>query len=285
MIVLGIAQDGGVPQAGSFAESGWTKPADRRRVVCLGIVDRASGDRWMLDATPDFPTQVRDLYLAAPARRDGPVVDGIFLTHAHIGHYTGLMYLGKEVMGARGVKVWVMPRMRTFLESNGPWSQLVSQGNIALAPLRAGEPVELKAGLTATPIEVPHRQEFSEVVGFRIAGPNRRVLFIPDIDSWEQWDALGTRLEDELRAVDIAYLDGTFYSGDELPGRDMALVPHPLITHTMDRLASLPPAERAKVRFIHLNHTNPALWDKTDAARRIEDQGFTVAVEGERIDL
>jgi pyrroloquinoline quinone biosynthesis protein B len=285
VIVLGIAQDGGVPQAGSLAESGWTQPADRRRVACLGIVDGASGGRWMLDATPDFPTQSRDLFLAAPAGYDAPLLNGIFLTHAHIGHYTGLMYLGKEVLGARGVTVWAMPRMRAFLESNGPWSQLVSQGNIVLAPLRAGEPVELRRGLSVTPIEVPHRQEFSEVVGFRIAGPHRRVLFIPDIDSWEQWDALGTGLEDELRAVDVAYLDGTFFSGNEVPGRDMSLVPHPLITHTMDRLAPLPPSERAKVRFIHLNHTNRALWEKRDAARRIKDRGFAVAVEGERVDL
>eukprot|EP00957_Ditylum_brightwellii_P156501 11911053-Ditylum_brightwellii.AAC.1 len=61
--------------------------------------------------------------------------DGIFLTHAHIGHYTGLMYLGREALGAVDVPVYAMPRMRSFLKNNGPWSQLVSLGNINIQNL------------------------------------------------------------------------------------------------------------------------------------------------------
>jgi pyrroloquinoline quinone biosynthesis protein B len=291
LIVLGIAQDGGSPQAGTFAEPGWEDPAARRNVVCLGLVDPASARRWMFEATPDFPTQLRTLCLASPARRRAvPILDGIFLTHAHIGHYTGLMYLGHEAMGARGVPVYAMPRMRSFLESNGPWSQLVNYHNIALRTLHADEPIALESGdLMVTPIAVPHRQEYSEVVGFRIAGPHARVLFLPDIDSWDQWDAPDARgaghLERELAGVDVAYVDGTFFSGAELPGRNMLLVPHPPIERTMARLASLPAAERAKVRFIHLNHTNPALTPGSPAQREIRDKGFRLAVEGETVGM
>lgn len=283
--VLGIAQDGGVPQTGSPGHPGWTDPSRRRLVSCLGVVDPVSGERWVLDATPHFPEQWERLRTASVAGAERRTPTGIFLTHAHVGHYTGLMFLGHESMGARGVPVYAMPRMSEFLRTSGPWGQLVRLGNIDLRPLEAGAAVPLNGRLSITPFRVPHRQEYSEVVGFRIDGPDRSVLFIPDIDSWDLWDADGTRLEDVLATVDLAYLDGTFYANGEIPGRDMTGFPHPFITTTMDRLATLPASERAKVRFIHLNHTNPALWADTPARREVERRGFAVAAEGEEFGL
>ncbi len=284
VVVLGIAQDGGVPQAGRPAHPGWQDPAFRRLVVSLGLVDPASSRRWLFEATPDFKEQLHRMDLVAPV--DGaPGLDGIFLTHAHMGHYAGLLHLGHEAMGARDVRVYAMPRLADYLQANGPWSQLVRYRNIALHPLQDGIPVRLGERLTVTPLLVPHRQEYSEVVGFRIDGPSRSVLFIPDIDAWEDWDAQGTRLEDALAGVDVAYLDATFYADGEIPGRDMSTFPHPFITHTMARLAELPAAERARVRFIHLNHTNPALRPGSAARRAIEALGFRVAEELERVEL
>ena len=81
-------------------------------------------------------------------------------------------------MGAKDVPVWVMPLMDAFLRANGPWDQLVRYGNIQLRPLSDGTKVELGEGLSVTPILVPHRQEYSEVVAFRIAGPSRSVLYV-----------------------------------------------------------------------------------------------------------
>lgn len=281
VVVLGIAQDGGVPQAGTFADPRWDDPSATRHVVSLGIVDPRSGKRWMIDATPDFRRQLLALHRASGGA-PRPVVDGVFLTHAHIGHYTGLMFLGKESIGARGVPAHAMPRMAEFLRANGPWSQLVSLGNIELRPLVDGEPVVLADDLRVTPIVVPHRGEFSETVAFRIDGPRRSVLWLPDIDSWREWDALGTRIEDAVAAVDVAYLDATFFANGEIPGRDMSGFPHPFIADTLARLAPLPASERAKVRFIHLNHTNPALDPTSAASATIRASGMRVAEEGER---
>ena len=282
LVVLGIAQDGGVPQAGNdFADGDSTRA---RRVVSLGLVDPVSGERWLFEATPDFPEQLRHLNRTAP-RDDKPGLDGIFLTHAHIGHYTGLMFLGHEVMGAGGVPVYAMPRMASFLRTNGPWSQLVALENIQLNQVSDRIAVVVNPRLFVMPLLVPHRQEFSEVIGFRIVGPNRSVLFIPDIDGWEEWDEIGVRIEDEIARVDVAYIDATFYANGEIPGRDMSDFPHPFITHSMERFSELPAAERAKVRFIHLNHTNPALWPETEARRAIEANGFRVAEEGEVVEL
>lgn len=283
LVVLGIAQDGGAPQAGSASAPGWHDPSKRRLATSLALVDDAHGQRWLFEATPDFPEQLQRLDEIAP-RQVKAALSGIFLTHAHMGHYTGLMYLGKEVIGANAVPVHAMPRMAGYLRDNGPWSQLVKLSNIELREMRDGEAVPLP-GFTVTPLLVPHRQEFSEVVGFRIEGPSAKVLFIPDIDSWEQWDAAGTRIEAEIAKVDVAYLDGTFFANGEIPGRDMSGFPHPFIRTSLDRFARLPAKERAKVRFIHLNHSNKALWPGTAERRAVEDAGMRVAEEGERIAL
>lgn len=286
LVVLGIAQDGGVPQAGSFDHPAWDDPSLARSVVSLGLVDPRAQRRWLFEATPDLRRQLRQLDRLQPrAAGVHPVVDGIFLTHAHMGHYTGLLFFGHEAMGARGVPVYAMPRMAEYLRANGPWDQLVRYENVRLEMLAADVPVRLAADLSVTPILVPHRQEYSEVVGFRVDGPRRKVLFLPDINSWTEWDGWGVRVEDHLAAVDVAYLDGCFFDHGEVPGRDMSQFPHPLVTDSLRRFAPLPAAERAKIRFIHLNHTNPLGRGDGEARRRVEAAGFRVAVEGERVEL
>jgi pyrroloquinoline quinone biosynthesis protein B len=284
LVVLGIGQDGGVPQAGSKGHPGWTDTTARRLVVSLGLVDPVTEERWMFEATPDFREQLNRLDSVFTVEAS-PGLDGIFLTHAHMGHYVGLMFLGHESMGATGVPVYGMPRMAEYLSTNGPWEQMVRYGNIEVRELSDGAPVILNERLSVTPLSVPHRPEYSEVVGFRIDGPDRSILFIPDIDSWEEWDDLGTRIETLIEDVDVAYLDASFYADGEIPGRDMSGFPHPFITHSMERFAPLPAETRAKVRFIHLNHTNPALRPDSEARAVIEHNGFRVAEEMERVGL
>lgn len=281
IIVLGIAQDGGAPQAGCekvCCRDRWENPALQHRVSSLAIIDPLSSERWLIDATPDFKTQLRTLDEMAPMAN----LSGILLTHGHIGHYSGLMQLGREVMGAREVPVLAMPRMQTFLRSNGPWDQLVRLKNIVLQPLQNDSTFTLNPRIRVTPFLVPHREEYTETVGFRITGPNKSVIFIPDIDKWEKWER---RLEDVIASAEVAYVDGTFYADGEIPGRSMKEIPHPFIVETMQRLAALPTSEKNKVRFIHLNHTNPALRTGSPAIRAIEKSGFHVAVTRERVGL
>ena len=208
-------------------------------------------------------------------------LDGVFLTHAHIGHYTGLMHFGHEAMGASGVPVYAMPRMREFLETNGPWSQLVSFGNISLQSLEEGAPQQLGT-VTITPFRVPHRDEYSETVGYRIKGPNKTAIFIPDIDKWSQWEQ---KLPELIASVDYALVDATFYADGELPGRDMSKVRHPFVVETMALLEHLPKPERQKVWFIHMNHTNPLLHPESPESRHVRSQGFHIAEQGVRLGL
>lgn len=291
LYILGIAQDGGVPQAGRFDHPGWDDPKARRLPTSLGLIDTNAGRRWLFEATPAFPEQLQRLHTESVPRNgksphgDEQLLDGIFLTHAHIGHYSGLVHLGHEVMGAESIPVYAMPRMANFLELNGPWSQLIDYQNIVINRMQAELPIHLGGNITVTPLVVPHRQEFSEVVGYRIEGPKRSVLFIPDIDSWEEWDEIGVRIEDEIKKVDVALLDGTFFDNGEIPGRDMSGFPHPFITHSLERFSKLPKREKKKIRFIHLNHTNPALVARSDAWKKVISRGFRIAEEGERISL
>lgn len=283
MIVLGNLQDGGSPHAGCKKEccrDFFDHPASDRRVVSLGVYDRTSKQTFLFEATPDMASQMKMLKTFA-SDSVGEAPGGIFISHAHIGHYAGLMHLGKEAMDAREVKVYAMPRMKNYLENNGPWSQLVSRKNIALQELNDGVPV--KAGsIEVTPVLVPHRDEFSETVGYRIRGNKKTALFIPDIDKWEKWDK---DIVQEISQVDYAFLDATFYDATELPGRKMEEIPHPFVVESMAKFDTLPARERSKIYFIHLNHTNPAILPDSPASQEIQRRGYHVARFGDILEL
>ncbi len=248
-------------------------------VSSIALVDPATGARWIFDATPDLPEQFQNL---KSVTGDGTNrIDGIFLTHAHIGHYTGLMYLGRESMNSAGVRVYAMPRMKETLERNAPWSQLVSIKNILIEPLTNGKSVRLTDGIAVEPFIVPHRDEFSETVGFRIIVGKRSLVFIPDIDKWQKWS---TKLEDVVRANDFLLIDGTFYADGEI-ARPMSEVPHPFVSETADLLADLPAAERKKIFFIHFNHSNPLVQGNKRKLRDLRSRGFDVAREGQRFEF
>jgi pyrroloquinoline quinone biosynthesis protein B len=238
----------------------------------------------MFDATPDFPEQHRRLVdLALPGKRCD--LAGILLTHAHMGHYTGLMHLGREGMGTRELPVHALPRMAAFLETNGPWDQLVRLRNIVVRRLSDGEATALNDRVRATALRVPHRDEYSETAGFRIEGPNRSALYIPDIDGWEAALTAGLSIEALLASVDRAYLDGTFFDERELPGVRRGEIPHPTIAGSLERFNDLPEDQRTKVRFIHLNHSNPAIDPASPERRAVEAAGMAVAEEGEVFEL
>ncbi len=282
MLVLGIGQDAGVPQMGCstpFCERAWDDPKLRRLVSSIALVDPATKSRWIFDATPDLPEQFQILKNETGDASNR--LDGIFLTHAHIGHYTGLMYFGRESMGADGVKVYAMPRMREMLEKNAPWSQLVSLRNITLETLADRKPTKIAERISVEPFLVPHRDEFSETVGFRIVANGKSLVFIPDIDKWQKWTQ---KLDEVVRANDFVLIDGTFYADGEIP-RPMSEVPHPFVSETMELLKDLPLSEKRKIAFIHLNHSNPLIQGNKQTIRDLRAKGFDVARQGQRFEL
>ncbi|WDI30340.1 MBL fold metallo-hydrolase [Hyphococcus flavus] len=286
LLILGVAQDAGKPQIGNSEDPAWADPSLRRLATSIALIDRRgeTPKRWLFEATPDIKEQLHRLNEAAPAA-NALDLGGVFLTHAHIGHYAGLMMFGHEAAGAQYVQVFAMPRMADYLAQNGPWGQLLSKHNIFIAIMSENEPEQLAEDISVTPFLVPHRQEYSEVAGFNIQGPNKSAIFIPDIDSWEDWDAQETRIENKIAEVDYAFLDATFFANGEIPGRDMSGFPHPFVSHSMERFAPLPDAEKSKVWFIHMNHTNPLLNPRAPERAAVNRAGFNIADEGQEICL
>ena len=284
LILQGNLQDAGAPQLNCNKKccQGLFEQADSaRRVSSLGLLDFNTQKKYLFDATPDISKQLHALKKASPIATSS-IVDGIFLTHAHIGHYTGLMYLGKEAVNETEVSVFAMPKMSSFISNNGPWSQLVTNRNIVLQPLVANQAISLSPTLQVTPFLVPHRDEYSETVGYLIEGPHKKALFIPDIDKWNRWEL---DLATELKKVDYAFLDATFYSAKELGNRDMSQIPHPSVLETIQTLKDFSMEERTKVIFTHFNHTNPLLDSTSEATKKVLALGFKIGRIHDRFQL
>jgi len=275
--ILGIIQDAGYPHIGCEKDCcELVKPGDYF-VSCIGLVDKANNKRYLFDATPDMHNQL-NLLEKFP---NGNLIDGIFLTHAHIGHYTGLMYLGREGLGGNKIKVYALKRMAAFLSKNGPWNQLIKLKNIDIQTISNKNFIKLSKNILVIPIKVPHRDEYSETVGYKIIGKTKKILFIPDIDKWNEWEK---DIVEEIKLVDYALIDGTFYNGLELD-RDMSEIPHPSVEETMELFLNQPVIERNKIYFIHINHTNPILTNKNGVKDLIESYGFNVAKRGQKFNL
>jgi pyrroloquinoline quinone biosynthesis protein B len=278
--LLGRAQDGGVPHLGCERPCCVEARAQGHvEYPCsLGIHDRLTGSLLLIEATPAVEPQIAMLHtLAGVSGRGRQPVDGVLITHAHIGHYTGLMQFGEEVAATDHIPLHVTPRMASFLQENDPWAQVIEYGQVDVRPVEPGQSCEPLEGLRVEFIEVPHREEHSDTVAFKVHGPARTLLWVPDVDQWGRHEGLLAQL---LEGVDVAYVDATFYDGSELPGRDLSRIPHPLMVETMAMWADQAEANPGVIRFIHMNHTNPVL---RDAALRsqIEAKGFGIGQVGE----
>jgi len=271
--VLGTAQDGGIPHAGcrcTTCAAAREHPEQARRVAAIALVGH-SGKTLVVDATPDFPAQLERLALSL-GRKD-VLPDALLLTHAHIGHYLGLAWLGREAMDAQALPVHVTPSMARFLGENRPWRHLVTRGQITLVPGLPGEAFDFD-GVRVTPFLSPHRAEDTDTVGVEIAGPTRRLLYLPDADAFP--DDVARR----IGAVDVALVDGTFWSPEEVGHRDVKDIPHPFVEESLGRLEGA----RGDVYFTHLNHTNPLLQPDPDG-RPVLPRGFRVLEDGDAFRL
>ena len=274
--ILGVVQDGGLPHLGSNKLC-CENIEQQRFVTSVMLINNENNESYLFDASPDINKQLN--FMGDRIKKD---LKGVFLTHAHIGHYTGLMYFGREALNSKSINVYAMPRMKKFLEKNGPWSQLVSLQNISITEINNNSKLSIDPNVIIQPIEVPHRAEFSETVGYKIYGPNKTVLFIPDIDKWYLWEK---SIIEEIKKVDYALIDATFYDSKEVNYRDLSEIPHPFVVESMELFDSIRYKEKNKIYFIHLNHTNPLLDKESEQYKFVIGKGYNVAEEGMKLKL
>ena len=278
MKVLGSAQDGGYPQSGCYencCKDAWLDNQDKRMVASIALIDPIRKYFWLIDISPDIKEQ---LYFVGPKY----TLKGIFLTHAHIGHYIGLLELGKEVMDLKNIPVYAMPKMNLFLEKNAPINFLIENNNIVTTEIDSQLQINLNKNLYIEPFLVPHRNELSETVGYKVKSTEKSIIYLPDIDSWDAWK---TNIIELIKENDILFLDGTFYDKSEIVNRDIHDIPHPSILESLDKLKSLDNNNRKKIYFTHLNHTNNLLRNKSDEYNYINSLGYNVAVDNMEIIL
>ena len=288
IMILGTAQDAGVPQLGcdcSNCTRAFTDNKFKRLVTSIGIINQATGKTYIIDSTPNFAEQFINLhklktrYISKPESprlkrvRSRLDLDGIFLTHAHMGHYFGLVQLGKEACATLKLPVFATSAMRKFITGNRPFKELVKNHNIELHSIIPGKPCLNEKDLIITPISVPHRHEFSDTVGFIIQGPNKRLLYIPDINN------LTRSLLNVILRSDLVLFDGTFFDKGEISSRrKWEPIAHPPIIETMNVLGSY--VRRTKIYYTHFNHTNPVLNPESDEAKEVKGMGFGITPEG-----
>ena len=279
--VLGNVQDAGLPHIGckhEFCKEKFNE-FEEYFTTSIAVIDPLNKKYVLFEATPDLPYQLN--YLDKKLFKNFSLPESIFITHAHIGHYAGLMYFGREALGSKDLKVNVLPKMANFLKTNGPWSQLVEINNINIQEINFGQKTNHLSNISVTPIKVPHRDEYSETAAYVIIGKNKKALFIPDIDKWEKWDK---NLIELVKDFDYLLLDATFYDSKEI-NRDIREIPHPLVSETINLLNSLSKENKSKVYFIHMNHTNPMLDINSDLSKMIINEGFNIARLGQKLYL
>ena len=279
--ILGNTQDAGLPHIGCqhpFCEDSFNV-YEEHYTTSIAVVNSDLKKYILFEATPDITFQLNNL--KKNIFDEFLLPESVYITHAHIGHYTGLMYFGREALGAKDIMVRVLPRMSNFLQNNGPWSQLVDVNNIKIKEINFGSSTKELANIDITPVQVPHRDEYSETAGYVIKGENKKALFIPDIDKWEKWDRELSQLAKEF---DFLLIDATFYDSKEI-NRDISEIPHPLVTETMNLLSGLSLENRNKVYFIHMNHTNMMLDPNSKLSKLITSKGFNIARLGQKLYL
>lgn len=276
ILILGSAQDAGVPQIGCDCSNCLYARKNHKFIrfgPSIAILDNEKEYCYLIDASPDIKHQVEIIKRNVPKVKTQKTlpISGVFLTHVHFGHVSGLWTLGKECIDTQEITVFCSEKMCEFLVNNHPFSHMIVRKNLILSEMKINHKYPIE-DFWITSFQVPHRNEYADTVGYVIER-NKKLLYLPDLDYWR--DDLIKLVE----SVDIALIDGSFYSKDELPGRDD--VPHPPIKETKELLDPT----KTEIHFTHFNHTNLILKREGKERKEILEKGFKIAFDGLKINI
>ena len=279
IFIIGTTQDGGYPHIGcdlGCCKDAWENSKLKKYASCIAVVDHQNKKYFLVDVTPDLSEQLHMLYGVYGKNYS---LSGIFLTHAHVGHYMGLFKLGLEMLNSNKIPLYAMPEMMRFLKNNSSTSFLFESDNIVENAIKEKQLVKLGANLSISSFYVPHRNELSETVGYKVQSDKKSVIYIPDVDSWEE---CGFNILDMVSQNDYLFLDGTFYDKSELYTRDITRIPHPSIVNSIKTFKSLSDDNKSKIFFTHLNHTNNLLRKDSKEYRIVIEKKYNVLQEKQK---
>tara|TARA_Y100001970_G_scaffold268694_1_gene360261 strand:- start:855 stop:1724 length:870 start_codon:yes stop_codon:yes gene_type:complete len=277
--ILGTAQDGGYPHIGCkkiCCKAAWNDHSKKRLIASIAIIDKKLKECWIIDSSPDIKFQI-NMIMDFLNLEDCPKINGIFLTHAHIGHYSGLLEFGKEAMNSFEVPIYAMPKMNDFIKSNNAFNFLIQSSNIKLNTIHHNANLKLNKNISIEPFLVSHRNEMSETVGYKIFSKKNSIVYLPDIDSW---DDPYLDIIECVKNNDILILDGTFYDINELGVRNILDIPHPTIKDSINRFSMLGMSDRNKIYFTHFNHTNDVIRD-SESRKVLVNEGYNITNDGD----
>lgn len=264
--ILGNVQDGGVPHLGSQLEIDKKARQDPRKQKYVSSMlltedDSNGAAKYLIDATPDIRMQVSQEYL-----------DGVFIPHADIGHTLGLVFFGQEGIDSKGVNVYCNKGVEEFLMKNDPFRYLVDRQNIEIETMGHKDKQKVQGAEVKTHL-YDHHLVGHNTTGYEIIGEEKTVFYLSDITEFN--GDIMTRIEE----ADIAIIDGTFWSEDEIDRIEE--VPHPPIQQSMEEMKDFD----TDIYFTHLNHTNPVLREDSKERQELEEAGFNVAEQGTTWDI
>jgi pyrroloquinoline quinone biosynthesis protein B len=217
-------------------------------------------------------------------------LDTIAVTSAELDHVLGLLVL-REALSFRIVSTrWVRD---AILGHNAAWRLLEPiWGAAALdAPISLDRENRLEARFFPVAPKVPgHLRDLAKphaenTTGLRITdlASGARMAFVPGLASLDSATAA------EFAAADVRFVDGTFFTPDELravvPGApDAAAMGHAPIAGPDGTLASLA-GMSGRTYYVHMNCTNPVLDAASPERARVRRAGVEIADDGLEIEL
>lgn len=297
--VLGSAAGGGVPQwncACANCQAARTGRAPRRTQSSLAV--SADGARWLLlNCSPDVAEQIEAFPPLHPPAPRGTPIAGMLFTDANVDHIGGLAVL-RQRGGHAGFVIHSSATVREIVTAQPGFAPFAAPPHRWLdAPL--DEPIpsdgdDIAGGaLAVTAIEVPgttpgyagRRPAPGAVVAYEITDGHTQkpLLFAP------VFSAIDAKLRAAIARASVAFLDGSFYSDDELVAPELLAKHARALGHqpvggrdgTLAQLAGT----RTRIIFTHLNNSNPMLDSGSPASAALREFGAELAYDGMELTL
>jgi pyrroloquinoline quinone biosynthesis protein B len=297
--VLGSAAGGGLPQWNCGCDNCAAARAGRLpRRTQSSVAISPDGDRWLLlNCSPDVAAQIESFPPLHPRQRRGTPIEGMLLTDANVDHLGGLAVLRQR--GAAGFVVRSSEVVRTiaiaqpafapFAEPPHRWLEVPLDARCEPAGEHdlVGNELSVRALAVSgtTPGFDGRRAVRGAVVAYEIAERSRdaSLLFAPVFGAWDE------ALSRAIASARVAFLDGSFYSDDELHAQELmskrarALGHAPVggVDGTLRHLRGI----RGRVIFTHVNNSNPMLDPGSPEHASLRDFGAEIAYDGMELTL